>query len=260
MGYPALVDEGSTVGLRVFATAAAQGPAMRAGVRRLAALAVPAPTAAVVAGLANEAKLTLGLNPHGGTPALLADCWTCAVDSVIDDLDGPPWDRAGFDTLVARLRAEGPDRARQVVDATIAALAASHRVGRRLSGRAELPMLASLTDIADQRGRLVYPGFVTDAGLAALRHYPRYFSAMEARLDKLPLDVRRDTVLMATMAGPQAAYLSRVAALAPDGLPGEELRAVRWLLEELRVSLWAQRLTTAQPVSLQRVERALANV
>ena len=61
------------------------------------------------------------------------------------------------------------------------------------------------------------------------------------------------------MAGPQAAYLNRIAALPPGELPSEELRAARWLLEELRVSLWAQQLTTAQPVSVQRVERALAH-
>jgi len=260
VGYPALVDEGTTAGLRVFATAAAQGPAMRAGVRRLAALAVASPAAEIVAELDNEATLALGLSPHGSTAELLADCWVCAVDSLIDDLGGPPWDRAGFDELVGLLRSEGVDRTRQVVESTRAALVAANRVGRRLSGRAELAMLSALTDLSDQRGRLVYPGFVTDAGLAALRHYPRYFAAMEVRLDKLPGDVRRDAVLMGTIAGPQSAYLNRLAALPPGELPGEELRAVRWLLEELRVSLWAQQLTTAQPVSVQRVERALAKV
>ncbi len=259
LGYPALVDEGSSVGLKVFATTAAQISAMRSGVRRMAVLAVPSPAADVVSELDNEATLALGLNPHGGTAALLADCWGCAIDSLIDDLGGPPWDRAGFEALVGRLRAEGRDRTRQVIDATGAALVSANRVGRRLSGRAELVMLPALTDLSDQRGRLVYPGFVTDAGLAALGHYPRYFAAMEVRLDKLSVDVRRDAVLMGTMAGPQSAYLNRIAALPPGEEPGEGLRAVRWLLEELRVSLWAQQLTTAQPVSLQRVERAIAN-
>jgi ATP-dependent helicase HrpA len=231
---------------------------MRAGVRRLATRVVTSPAADVVAELDNEARLALGLNPHGSTAALLADCWACAVDSVVAENGGPPWDRAGFAALVAALRERGLARTREVVDATRVALAASAQVGRRLSGRAELAMLPALTDLADQRSRLVYPGFVTDAGLSALRHYPRYFAAMEVRLDRLAGDLRRDAVLMATIAGPQAAYLQRVAALPPGESPGDHLRAVRWMLEELRVSLWAQQLTTAQPVSVQRVERALA--
>jgi ATP-dependent helicase HrpA len=257
IGFPALVDEGASVGLDVFANQAAQTSAMRAGVRRLATLAVPSPASAVLDELDNAAKLSLGLNPHGSTAALMADCWACAVDGVIEDMGGTPWDRAGFEGLVARLRDQGLEWMRLVVAATLGALVASHEVGRRLSGRAELAMLPALTDMSDQRARLVHPGFVTEAGLGALRHYPRYFAAMVARLDKLASDPRRDAVLIATVAGVQAAYLNRVAALPPGEPAGEELRHVRWLIEELRVSLWAQQLTTAQPVSLQRVERAL---
>ncbi len=259
MGYPALVDENETVGLKVFATASGQSSAMRAGVRRLASLAVPSLAAEVVAELDNEATLALGLNPHGSTTALLADCWTCVVDSVLDEAGGPPWDRSGFDELVGLLRACGLERTRDVIDATRLALVAAQQVGRRLSGRAELSLLPALTDLAGQRTRLVYPGFITDAGLAALRHYPRFLAAMGLRLDRLPGDVRRDMVLMATVAGPEAAYLNRIAALPPGEQPGAPLRAVRWMLEELRVSLWAQQLTTAQPVSVQRVERALSS-
>jgi ATP-dependent helicase HrpA len=212
----------------------------------------------VLNGLDNAAKLALGINPHGSTAALLSDCWGAVIDSVVDDTGGPPWDRAGFDLLVERLRREGAARMADVVGATQRALVASNEVGRRLTGRAELALLPALSDLVDQRARLVYPGFVTDAGPAALRHYPRYFAAMGTRLDKLPGDIRRDSVLMGTVAGVQAAYLNRVAALPPGEPPGEELRKVRWLIEELRVSLWAQQLTTAEPVSVQRVERALS--
>jgi ATP-dependent helicase HrpA len=257
VGYPALVDDGDSVRLEVFATPAAQAAHLRAGVRRLAALVVASPATQAVDSLDNASRLTLGLNPHGSTAALLADCWTAAVDTVIDDAGGVPWDRAGFEALLDRLRAVAVERIRQVLDATLLALASSHEVGRRLSGRAELALLPALSDLADQRARLVHPGFVTEAGLAALRHYPRYFAAMQARLDKLAADPRRDAVLAAQVAPLQASYLNRVAAL-PAGEPaGEELRAVRWMIEELRVSLWAQQLTTAQPVSVQRVARAL---
>jgi len=110
VGYPALVDEGGSVGLRVFAHASAQATAMRAGVRRLACLAVESPAPRVVAELDNEARLALGLNPHGSTAALLADCWAGAVDSLLVDFGGPPWDRSGFERLVAMVAERGLDR------------------------------------------------------------------------------------------------------------------------------------------------------
>jgi ATP-dependent helicase HrpA len=260
VGYPALVDDGDSVALRVLASGAAQEPTMRGGVRRLVMLAVPPPAGDVLSVLDNQGKLELGLGPQASLAEVVADCWGATVDSLIDEAGGTPWDREGFDALLDLIRSRGTERLREVVEVTRRALVASYEVGRRISGRAELAMLPALTDMADQRGRLVHPGFVTGAGLGALRHYPRYFAAMGTRLDKLGTDLRRDAVLMATFAPVQSAYLNRVAALPPGEPATEALRAVRWLLEELRVSLWAQQLTTAQPVSVQRVERALANL
>jgi len=257
IGYPALVDEGTSVGLRVFATGAAQATSMRAGVRRMASLTVASPAARVVSELDNAARLALGLSPHGNTADLLADCWACAVGSVMDDIGDVPRERPGFEKLVAQIEEHGLERTREVVDAARKALVAAHEVQRRLSGRAELAQLPALTEMVDQRVRLVYPGFLSDAGLAAVRHYPRYFAAMSARIDKLAGDIRRDAVLMGTIAGVQQAYLNRLAALAPGGRAGGSLRAIRWMIEELRVSLWAQQLGTAYPVSVQRVQRAL---
>ncbi len=257
VGYSALVDEGSSVALRVLATADAQASSMRAGVRRLASLAVTSPAPKVLSELDNAARLSLGLSPHASTADLLADCWACAVDSVMDDAGELPWGRSGFEELVARLEQDGRERTRQVVEAARRALVAGSEVQRRLSGRAELDQLPALTDMLEQRARLVYPGFLADAGLAAVRHYPRYFAAMSVRLDRLAGELRRDAVLMGTLAGVQQAYRNRLAALAPGELPSSALRGVGWMLEELRVSLWAQELGTAQPVSVQRVQRAL---
>ena len=108
----------------------------------------------------------------------------------------------------------------------------------------------------DQWARLMRPGFVARAGLQQLRHFPRYFAAMEQRLDRLSADPRRDAVLMGSMSVVQERYLNQLTGrdehLIPDGL-GD----VGWLLEELRVSLWAQQLKTARTVSVQRVEKAL---
>jgi ATP-dependent helicase HrpA len=102
----------------------------------------------------------------------------------------------------------------------------------------------------------VHPGFNADAGAAALGDYPRYLRAMTARLERLP-DLARDRELMSRIDPLQQAWQHRVDAL-PQGRPmGADLRRVRWMLEEYRVSLWAQALGTGQPVSDARIRKAL---
>jgi ATP-dependent helicase HrpA len=128
---------------------------------------------------------------------------------------------------------------------------------RALSGSADLPMLPALADMKAQVSRLVYRGFVSDVGATQLRELPRYLAAVQQRLGKLPASVGRDRLLMDQVAAVQEAYLNRLEALPEGRSPSAGLRKVRWLLEELRVSLWAQHLGTAQPVSETRVRKAL---
>ncbi|MDQ3484236.1 MAG: ATP-dependent RNA helicase HrpA, partial [Actinomycetota bacterium] len=259
-GYPALVDEGASVAVRVLATEAEQVEATRLGVRRLLLLAVPSPTPAIAAAMSNADKLALALNPHGGATALLDDAHAAAVDALVADHGGLPWDRESFHTLLEVVRRDGGARTEQVVSLARASVEAAAAVDRRLSGRAEFALLPALSDLKSQWVRLMQPGFVAEAGVEALRHYPRYLAAMGQRLDRLPADPRRDAVLMGTLAGVQAAYLHQLEGLRPGERPGAELRAVRWMIEELRVSLWAQHLRTPRPVSVGRVEKALAEL
>jgi ATP-dependent helicase HrpA len=256
-GYPALVDMGDTVAIRVLAVGAAQEPTMRRGVRRLLALTAPPPAAALMDAMTNEERLTVALAPHGSAARLVADVWDAAVDTIVAAA-GLPWDEPTFAHLCDRVAAEGAPVVREVLRLTQAALVDAYAVDRRLSGRAEITLLPALADMKAQWARLVFPGFVADAGREQLLRYPRYLAAIGRRLDQLAADPRRDAGLMGTIAPLQAAYLDRVAALPESQPPSAELVRVRWLLEELRISLWAQDLKTAVPVSPQRVERALA--
>jgi ATP-dependent helicase HrpA len=258
-GFPALVDEGDSVAIRVLASESAQEPTMRRGVRRMLALAVPPPAAQIVGSLGNDERLALALAPHGGLDALVSDAWDAVADVFVDEL-GIPWDQPAFDDLRGRLAADGERVLREILTLTRSALVDAYAVDRRLSGRAELALLPALADLRAQWGRLVYPGFVADAGRGQLRRYPTYLAAMSRRLDLLSSDPRRDPALMGAVAPLQRAYLDRVGAIPPGQPPSRELVRVRWLLEELRISLWAQDLKTAEPVSPQRVQRALAEV
>ncbi|MBA2445738.1 MAG: ATP-dependent RNA helicase HrpA [Nocardioidaceae bacterium] len=260
-GYPALVDEGDSVSIRVFGSEGERDAVTRLGLRKLVILAIPSPGARLVKELDNAAKLVLGLSPHGSVTALMDDCHCAAVDFLIGSqvgLDaGPGWDSEDFGALVAQVRSELDTQVQHAVGLARLSLAAAHEIDRRLSGRAELAMLPALSDLKGQWSRLVYPGFVADAGLEALSNYPRYLAAMGQRLDKLHQDTRRDAVLMAQVADVQASYLHQLNALPPAVPPGPALRQIRWLLEELRVSLWAQQLTTPRPISVKRIARAL---
>ncbi len=117
-------------------------------------------------------------------------------------------------------------------------------------------MLPAMNDLRGQLARLVHDGFIGEAGTTALREYPRYLAAMTARIDRLG-ELSRDRELMDRVEELQQAWQHRVDAL-PEGRPmGADLRRVRWMLEEYRVSLWAQQLGTAQPVSDARIRKAL---
>lgn len=258
-GYPALIDEGKTAGLRVFQTASEAEAAMRSGVIRLLALAVPSPERYVLEHLNNTEKLTFSQNPHGSVTELIADCSLAAVDKLTPAK--LPWTRAEFDALRDAVRAELIDTVFTVTAVVERVLASTRRINKALSESNSLPLISALNDIRAQLDGLVYPGFVARTGYAQLAHLPRYLTAIERRLEKLPNNVARDRTQMATVQLLEDDYDDAVAARKPGrGAAGvsPELAAVRWMLEELRVSLFAVELGTAHTVSEKRIRTALS--
>jgi ATP-dependent helicase HrpA len=255
-GFPALVDEGATVGLRVFGSAAEQQASHRRGLRRLLVLALPSPARAIADGLSNADKLGLAGAPYPSVPALLDDCVVAAVDALVER-HGPAWDEQTYDALLAAVRPDLADTTRLVVHDVIRTLAVWRDVDKALSGSADLPLLPALADMKAQVGRLVHRGFVSDVGAAQLRHLPRYLGAVLTRRERLAASLGKDRLLMDQVAHLQEAYLHRLDALPDDRPPSAGLVAVRWMLEEYRVSLWDQARGTAQPVSDTRIRKAL---
>ncbi|MFC9332369.1 ATP-dependent RNA helicase HrpA [Arthrobacter sp. NPDC057009] len=257
-GFPALVDEGTSVGLRVFQTASEQLEAMRGGVIRLLALRVPAPDRYVLEHLNNTEKLTFSQNPHGSVSALIADCVLAAVDKLTPaEL---PWDQAAFDALYEHVRAELIDTVFSVTAVVERILASTRRIEKQLKGTTSLALISALNDIRSQLEQLVFPGFVAKTGYAQLSQLPRYLAAIEKRLEKLPGNVQRDALNMAAVQRLEDDYDDAVSALLPGRRAGAELTQVRWMIEELRVSLFAVELGTAYSVSEKRIRTALNKV
>jgi len=254
-GYPALVDQGKTVALRVFQTSEEQLDAMRGGVIRLLALRVPAPDRYVLEHLSNTEKLTFSQNPHGSVSALIADCALAAIDK----LTPPelPWDRQAFDALYELVRAELIDTVFTVTAVVERILASTRRIEKQLKGTTSLALISALNDVRSQLEQLVYPGFVARTGYAQLSQLPRYLAAIEKRLERLPGNVQRDALNMAVVQRLEDDYDDAVSALLPGRRAGRELTQVRWMIEELRVSLFAVELGTAYSVSEKRIRTVL---
>ncbi|SFU13815.1 ATP-dependent RNA helicase HrpA [Arthrobacter sp. ov118] len=257
-GYPALVDEGNSVALRLFQSASEQQEAMRAGVIRLLALKVPPPDRYVLEHLNNTEKLTFSQNPHGSVTALIADCALAAIDKLTPaDL---PWDEVAFKALYETVRAELIDTVFTVTAVVERILASTRRIEKQLKGTTSLALISALNDVKSQLEQLVYPGFVARTGYAQLSQLPRYLTAIEKRLEKLPGNVQRDAQHMAAVQALEDDYDDAVSALLPGRRAGAELTHVRWMIEELRVSFFAVELGTAYSVSEKRIRAALNKV
>ena len=231
---------------------------MWTGTRRLLVLAVPAAR--------REAERRLRAVPAlAAAPAhvpsvgdLADDCVAAAADRIIATHGGPVWDEGAFVTLAeagrARLAALAAGAAVQAAELVAAAVALEDRLGSTRPPR----LGPAVDDMRAQVRALVRPGFVTATGLARLRDLGRYLEAVRLRLDKVGDRPERDRALMDEVRTLERDYARLVESLPRGRRSAPEVVEVRWMLEELRVSSFAQTLGTPRPVSPQRIRKAMA--
>ncbi|ADG89040.1 ATP-dependent RNA helicase HrpA [Thermobispora bispora] len=258
--YPALVDETDSVAVRMFETEDEQRKAMWAGTRRLLMLTTVNPAKSILRGLTTEQKLTLSRSPHGSAVALFDDCVACAVDALMAQAGGPAWDEEGFRRLHDHVRASLYETAEEVVARVERALAAWHEACTALAAIERGGPADVVADVKGQLERLVYPGFVTDTGYDRLPHLARYLRAVTRRLGKLGEDPFRDGERMRQVQEVEDAYDELLDRLEPQHRDAPAVREIRWMIEELRVSLFAQQLGTPIPVSEKRIRKAMERI
>ena len=257
-GFPALVDEGRTVGVRVFEDEAQQAHAMRFGTRRLLLLTLPSPVVAIVKRLDNRTKLTLAASPYPDVLTMLEDCTASAVDFLTAHHGGPVWDAASFKRLADAVRADLHAVTHEDVTSVATVLGLYGPVKARVAELSAPAVKPVADDLRAQLSWLVHDGFVSETGHEQLSHLPRYLRAIDRRLDRLAEDPYRDDRNMLVVQEVEDHWDEVYDRLPEHRRADADVRATRWMIEELRVSLFAQNLGTAYPVSPKRIRNALA--
>ena len=211
----------------------------------------------VQAGLTNAQRLALAGAPHESVGAVLADATTAALDALIAEAGGPAWDAAAFARLRGHVSGRLQAKTAEVVAAMARILDAARDVERRLETLSAPAFEPARRDVRTQLARLVQPGFAARTGAARLGDVERYLQGAARRLDRLPDATAVDRDRMRAIHELEQAYRSRLDAWPRGRALPEALREVPWMIEELRVSQFAQGLGTRGPVSAKRIRRAL---
>lgn len=251
--FPAIVDEKDAVGIKLFETEFEQAVAMQQGLRRLLLLNVPSPIKYLHEKLPNKAKLGLYFTPFGRVLDLIDDCIACAVDKLIADFGGFVWNEEGFDKLRDFVRENVNEVTVDIAQKVEQILTLTHQFNQRLKGKMDFTMAFALSDMKSQITGLIYQGFVQKSGYARLPDLLRYLQAIDKRMDKLAQDVNRDRAAMLRVEQVQQAYQQLLAKLPKSKPISDEVAEIRYMIEELRVSLFAQQLGTKYQVSDKRV-------
>ncbi|MGE8389639.1 MAG: ATP-dependent RNA helicase HrpA [Pseudomonas sp.] len=259
--YPALVEQSGSVHEGRFSTQAEAEFQHRRALQRLLLQQLAEPAKFLRGKLPGLTELGLLYRELGRVEALVEDILLASLDSCI--LEGEatlPRDGAALAGLAERKRGSWAEHAERLARQTLEVLKLWHGLQKRFKGKIDLSQAVALNDIKQQLANLVYPGFVRETPAAWFKELPRYLKAVELRLEKLGSQVQKDRVWSAELSNLWAQYKARADKHAQEGKRDEQLALYRWLLEEYRVSLFAQQLGTKVPISDKRLSKQWSQV
>ncbi|MGM7317693.1 ATP-dependent RNA helicase HrpA [Idiomarina sp. ST10R2A5] len=260
--HPGLINKGKgQVALQLFDNPEQAKQHHKTGVRELLLQQIPSPVKHLQKSLSNKAKLAMYFNPWGKVDALIADCIAAAVDGLIQEQieqGNKLRDKQSFGQLKDVVRANLNERVEKIALEVEQCLLLSQQVRKALKGKIPLDQIQSRGDIQDQLDNLVFAGFVSAYGSQRLSDIVRYLKAIQRRLEKLPVDPNKDRLMTLTLANLEEQYKAVVKAYENKGsVVPDDVAEIRWMIEELRVSFFAQTLGTKYPVSEKRVKQAI---
>jgi len=261
--FPALVDHNSSVAIELFEQQEHAEQAMLNGISRLILLNIPSPLKYLQEKLPNKAKLGLYFNPFGSIADLLQDCIQAGCVYLVkqylqnNKLEHLPRTESDFVLVRDYVRAEISDCVLIAAIKVEQALGLRHDVAKKLKGSVPLNVIQSHGDVKQQSGHLVFKGFVSASGIEKLDDIIRYLKGIVRRLEKLPIDPNQDRLKLIEVNKAVDKYNSVLSAQRKDKPVAQDILATKWMIEELRISLFAQNLGTAQPISLKRINNHL---
>ncbi len=251
--FPAYVDEGGSVALKLFESVEIAETAQCKGVMRLFMLANRDKLKYLEKNLPGIKESCLRYAPVGRCEELVSDIVSAAVEQSLLGNMAAPRDRQEYERRADAARNELIDKANYIAEAVGDVLAAQQKINKTLKGSLQPQWLNSVADIRDQLERMLRRGFVTKTPVVRLKDLPRYLLAVEKRLEKLRSDPERDRRLLLELQPLWQRYWERCGEGPNCGT--SSWQQFRWLLEELRVSLFAQELGTSERVSVPRLEK-----
>ncbi|MGI2101009.1 ATP-dependent RNA helicase HrpA [Shewanella oncorhynchi] len=251
--FPALIDKKDSVAIKLFDDEFEALDAHRQGLRRLLLLNIPSPVKHLQQALPNKAKLAMYFNPFGQVQILIDDIIAAAVQQLLDEKALDVRNQAQFEQAKDWVRQELNPTAEQIALKVEQILTLYQSIKKRLKGKISLDIAFAMSDIQNQLDKLVFKGFVEACGWQRLADVARYLKAIETRVEKLPIDPTRDRLHMQSINKVQAALTAQLAKV-PRAMPTPPaLIEARWMIEEYRVSCFAQVLGTAYPISEKRI-------
>ena len=260
--FPALSASGKQVDIKLFTSAQEAQLAHKVGLIQLIKNNVPSPMKFLQEKLPNKAKLSLYFNPFGQIQKLIDDIIDASIEELLqpfggaDNIRGQQLYKQSLDAVRMDLNAKALEIAQHVEGG----LAIANQVQKHCKGSIPLPLVAHVGHIKQHLSTLVYKGFVFDYGLSKLPDWNRYLKGLLQRCEKLKVDASRDRSNQLEIDKALNLFAKTQAQLDKQLRNSDELMLVKEMIEEFRISLYAQQLGTKYPISLKRITVKLQEI
>nr|WP_232343729.1 ATP-dependent RNA helicase HrpA [Gilliamella sp. W8128] len=258
--YPAIIDNQHSVSIKLVDSLEEQKRLSKLGIRRLLILNIPSPIKYLHEKLPNKSKLGLYFNSFGTVLNLIDDCIACGVDHLIEKNNQIIDNQKQYQQLLTYTKSHINETVVDIAKQVESILTLHFNINKKLKGRVDLSLAFALSDIKQQVSELVYKGFVAQTGYDKLPDIYRYLSAIEKRLEKLGSNMAKDRQAMNIIEEVKNEYQTWLNSLPENQKPLSKVTNIKWMIEELRVNLFAQQLGTPYPISAKRIRQQIETV
>lgn len=258
--YPTIIDNQNSVSIKLVDSKQEQQRLNKLGLRRLLILNIPSPIKYLHEKLPNKSKLGLYFNSFGTVLSLIDDCIACAVDYLIEKNNQTIENQEQYQQLLDYTKAHINETVVDIAKQVESILTLHFNINKKLKGRVDLSLAFALSDIKQQINNLIYKGFVAKSGYHRLNDIHRYLLAIEKRIEKLMQNASKDRQAMNTVEEVKNLYENWLNSLTENQRLQQQVINIRWMIEELRVNLFAQQLGTPYPISAKRIKQQIDQV